>query len=142
MDPTGSSTAGARLQGWPILVAAVFGVMFGVAGHVSGGGAPHGRYLLLAMPVLCLMVIVGLERLHRHLPLLAVAGAATASLWMLQAATSWIDDLRAEVGVDRFGSAWLSTAGVAMAVAGIVAAVAAARTATVGSRRPDPAGDG
>lgn len=123
-----------RFHGTTVLLISVGAVLFGVAAHVATGGAPHERYLLLAMPTICLAVVIGLDRIDRRLPLAALAGAAAASLWMLAASTRWVDDLRDQLGLSRFGPVWVSTAGAALAVVATLLAVAAA---AVAHRRPE-----
>jgi hypothetical protein len=114
------------VRGWPLLVAAVLGIGFGVAGHTSQGGAAHARYLLPAWPVLALLTVIGLDRVRRGLSTIAVGGATAASITVLVLSVRWIDRIAGATELRRFGPAALGWVGAAVAVAGIVTAVAAA----------------
>ncbi|MCU1497787.1 MAG: hypothetical protein JWM47_1740 [Acidimicrobiales bacterium] len=116
----------ASLRAWPVLAVALGAVALGIAGHTAQGGAPHPRYLLLAVPVLTTLVVVGLDRIHRVLSMAAVAGAIAASVAVGVLSTRWVDRIMAGHDLHRFGPAALGWIGVAVASAGLVLAGVAA----------------
>jgi hypothetical protein len=107
-------------RGWPLLVGAVGAVVFGIVGHTAEGGAPHPRYLLVAMPVLALLAVIGLERLHPVLTEMAVIFLAAASIAMLVLSVRWVDRVIAANDLRRFGPEWVGWVGAAVLVAGLV----------------------
>lgn len=107
------------VAGWPILAVIVAGNLFGIAGHTAGGGSAHPRYLLLVIPILAVVVVAGLDPLHRHLPAVAVVGLTLASVVMVAKASTWIDDA-VSGPIQRFGPAWLRLVGVAIAGLGLL----------------------
>jgi hypothetical protein len=107
-------------RGWPLLVGAVGAVVFGIVGHTAEGGAPHPRYLLVAMPVLALLAVLGLERLHPVLTEMAVIFLAAASVAMLVLSVRWVDRVIAANDLRRFGPEWVGWVGAAVVVLGLV----------------------
>ncbi len=60
-------------RGWIIVVAALVANWLMMAQHVSGGGMPHSRYLLVAVPVAAIVVATAVRRLAPRSPLAVVA---------------------------------------------------------------------
>ena len=116
------------LAGWPVLVAVIGATAFAIAGHTSGGGAPHPRYFLLALPVVAILIVVGLDRLHPRLAILAVGSAVAASLTVAVLSVRWVDRIIDSEELTRFGPAWLGYAGVALVSIGVAAALVSLRS--------------
>lgn len=128
-SPTASHpdpSAALRVDGWPVLVVALGAVLFGIAGHTSTGGTAHARYLLLGLPSIVVLVVVGLGRLHRWIPVIATGALAAGSLAMIVMSTHWIDAIDRSHHLQAFGADGWRVAGVVLLGGGLLGVVAAA----------------
>lgn len=112
--------------------------MFLISRHMSRGGAGHARYLLPTVPIVLAAVAVLLARVHRWLPVVAVAVAAVAHLARIDdAGRTYLPDTRitpeilraALVGQPYRGLALVVAAAGAVACVGALAVLARARGA-------------
>jgi hypothetical protein len=70
---------------WAVALGWVAATLVGVASFLAGGGSPHGRYLLPALPVFATLLAAGLQGLSRrlHAPAAAVVALAAVHLVLL-----------------------------------------------------------
>lgn len=112
------------LRGLPVIVVASAVAVVGVFRHVAEGGGAHSRYLLPLFALLTVIVVAGLDRLHRAGPVLALIAMCAASLTLLAQSQRWMADESDFHNVAVYGpDGWrvLAVGLIALSLAGAVA---------------------
>lgn len=115
-----------RLHGLPVVGVATAVVVLGVFRHIAGGGGSHPRYMLPVLALLTVIVIAGLDRLHRAAPAAAVVVMTATSLMLLGQSQSWMADVAEEFGAPAYGPPGLRVLAVGLIVVGIAGSLVVA----------------
>ncbi len=113
------------LRGLPVIGIATAVVVVGVFRHVAAGGGVHPRYLLSVFALLTVVVVAGLDRLHRTGPVLAVIAMCAASLLLLAQGQRWMADESDVVDLEVYGPGGWRVLAVGLIVLGLAGSVAA-----------------
>ena len=114
----------ARL-GLPVIGIVTAVVVVGVFRHIAAGGGAHPRYLLSVFALLIVVVVAGLDRLHRRGPVIAVTAMCAASLMLLAQSRRWMADESDVFGLAVYGPAGWRVLAVGLIVLGLAGSAAA-----------------